>query len=79
MKLSKTQKIAKFFSSKEKFAAMEEESKKWEFVCSSCTAKSNIWEIGGIRYKAKGEPRISVKCPKCGKVAVEKLVKLETQ
>ena len=77
MTLSKMQKLARFFSSKEKFAAMEEESRKWEFECASCTEKSNIWEIGGIRYKAKGEPTVRVKCSNCGTLAGQKLVKSE--
>ena len=75
MQLSKIQKIAKFFSSKEKFIAIQKESKKWAFTCSSCSRKSNIWDIGGIRYKAKGKPRASVRCPYCSKITMEKIVK----
>ncbi|UKN00452.1 hypothetical protein K6119_11990 [Paracrocinitomix mangrovi] len=75
MKLSTSQKVARFFTSKKKFSQMEEESKKWTFTCKSCGKISNIWEIGGIRYKAKGEPKVSIKCPECGEIAMQKITK----
>ena len=71
MKLSTTQKVVKFFVSKVKFKAMEQESKLWCFQCESCQKKTSIWEIGGIRYKAKGNPKIKIKCPNCGKTAMQ--------
>lgn len=77
MHLSRIQKIARFFSSEKKFKAMEEESRRWVFTCSFCNEQSSIWESGGIRYKAKGEPSMGVRCPKCGKVGSQKLKKID--
>ena len=54
-----------FMSAKTK-AAAEADSRRWGFTCSQCGVRSSIWDIGGIRYKAIGEPISLVKCPKCG-------------
>jgi transcription elongation factor Elf1 len=77
MKLSGVQKIAKFFSSAKKFEAMKAESMQWGFTCSSCNHESNIWAIGGIRYKAKGNPKTRIKCPNCRVAAMQSIVKSE--
>lgn len=73
MNLSRAQKLVKFFSSPKKFKEIEEESRRWIFTCSFCDEESNIWEAGGVRYEAKGEPTIGVRCPKCGKAGRQKL------
>lgn len=73
MKLTRIQKIVKFFSSKEKFAAIEKETKEWKFTCSSCSTTHNFWELGGVRYKAKGEPMVRIKCPNCSETAMQKV------
>jgi hypothetical protein len=36
--------------------SMERESRGWKLVCP-CGCVRSIWEIGGIRWKAAGEPR----------------------
>ena len=72
-KLSLAQKLAKMFSSQSAFEKMKEDSQKWRFTCSNCGKESNIWEIGGIRYKARGKPRTGIKCPHCGKFGLQKL------
>ncbi len=46
-------------------AAIEADSRLWMVRCSCGFARS-VWEIGGIRYKAAGEPRWFRKCPQCG-------------
>lgn len=56
---------------------MEEESRRWMYTCSSCGEESNIWESGGIRYKAKGEPKMGIRCPKCGKVGIQQIKKIK--
>jgi hypothetical protein len=76
MKISITQKIAKFFTSKSMFEKMMNESKQYQFDCA-CGKTSNIWEIGGIRYKAYGKPTTLVKCPHCRKIAMRKIYKAE--
>lgn len=78
MKLSGAQKLVRFFSSKAKFEKIQEESKQWGFNCSACNEKSNIWEVGGVRHHAKGEPTKRIKCPKCGTVAMQKIIKFNS-
>lgn len=46
-------------------ASMEAESRQWMVRCSCGYAKS-IWDWGGIRWKAAGNPRRYLKCPECG-------------
>lgn len=55
----------KFFTSATRFEAIKKESMEWEIICPSCTKTTSIWEIGGVRYKAKGTPKMRIKCPKC--------------
>jgi hypothetical protein len=70
--LISSQKTAKLFSSKEKFDKIKQESKLWVFSCSSCNESSSIWEIGGVRDKAKGKPIMRLRCPKCDTVGMQK-------
>ncbi len=79
MELSRTQKVTKFFSSATKFEAMKQESMLWVITCSSCKESTSIWDLGGIRYKAKGNPKIGVKCPKCGVKGMSPLTKAEAE
>lgn len=65
MTISTTQKMFKFFVSKETFAAMEAESRLWMAQCP-CGHGRSVWEMGGIRYKASGQSRVRAKCPQCG-------------
>lgn len=65
--LSDMQKFIKLFVSKEMFAAMEAESKQWSVKCSNCNYERSIWSMGGIRYKAAGNPRRYRFCRNCGK------------
>ena len=45
--------------------SMEADSRRWLIHCS-CGHEQSIWELGGIRWKATGEPRTFRKCPACG-------------
>jgi predicted RNA-binding Zn-ribbon protein involved in translation (DUF1610 family) len=47
-------------------AAMEAESRAWAIVCQTCGNESNVWDAGGIRYKAAGNPLTLFRCPNCG-------------
>lgn len=58
-----------------KHEAIKKESNQWKFTCEACNKRSSIWEAGGIRYKAKGEPKMRIKCPKCGEKSVCKVTK----
>lgn len=46
-------------------ASMERDSRCWKLVCPCGHARS-VWEVGGIRWKASGEPRKLLRCPSCG-------------
>ena len=74
IKLSRIQKIFRWFTSKALFKKMEEDSRLWVFDCD-CGKTTNIWEIGGIRYKASGNKTSLVKCPRCAKKAMRKIYK----
>lgn len=64
-KLTRTQKL--FMRLMPWFADdMERESKEWKVTCPNCGHERSIWELGGIRWKAKGNPRRRMKCPECG-------------
>jgi transposase-like protein len=45
---------------------MRAESLRWMLQCPHCRFERSIWEIGGIRWKAKGNPRRLMVCPQCG-------------
>lgn len=49
-------------------AGMEAESRQWIVRCDTCGHERSIWEMGGIRWKAVGNPRRWMRCPNCGKV-----------
>ena len=38
-------------------ARAEEESKHWMCECPHCHQKTSLWDMGGIRYKARHDPR----------------------
>lgn len=46
-------------------AALEAESRRWMMRCP-CGHERSVWEAGGIRYKAAGNPRRWLPCPQCG-------------
>ena len=54
-------------TSPELFAAMQRESRLWKALCPHCGADTPLWEMGGVRYKALGEPRKRMRCPSCGR------------
>src|SRR4051812_32450690 len=66
--LSRMSTIQKFFLAvfPAKWAqGMEAESRAWIVKCLSCDHERSIWELGGIRWKAVGTPKIYKECPKC--------------
>lgn len=64
--LSFWQKIFKFIASAEMFKEIEAESKLWMMQCSNCKFERSIWEMGGVRWKAAGSPRVYRLCTNCG-------------
>ena len=65
--MSSSHKILKRFLTRKMYEAVKAGTKKWLLECI-CGYKRDLWELGGIRYKAVGEPKRLIKCPKCGKV-----------
>ncbi len=45
---------------------MESESRAWVARCP-CGHERSIWELGGVRWKASGNPRRLLACASCGK------------
>lgn len=72
--VSTVQRLAKKLLSEKTAAAMEAESREWRLICA-CGHDRSIWEIGGIRYKAAGNPRKLMKCPACGKRTWHRVVR----
>jgi hypothetical protein len=44
---------------------MEKESRSWMVQCSNCKYERSVWEMGGIRWKAAGNPRVYRRCINC--------------
>jgi hypothetical protein len=44
---------------------MEAESRSWMVRCD-CGFERSVWDMGGIRWKARGRSRNYLKCPGCG-------------
>lgn len=63
--LSLWQKIFKMIASEETFRSIEAESRLWTLQCSNCKFERSIWEMGGVRWKAEGSPRVYRACPNC--------------
>lgn len=59
-------------------AAAEAESRAWISTCQHCGAGTSIWDLGGIRYKATGEPTTRAKCAGCGRYSSMTFRKLKS-
>lgn len=46
-------------------AAIEADSRAWKVTCP-CGHTRSVWEAGGIRWLAAGEPRRLKRCEACG-------------
>lgn len=46
--------------------SMERESRQWIATCE-CGCERSVWDLGGIRWKARGSPRRYLSCPRCGR------------
>ena len=56
----------KFILPAKAFAAIKAGTKQWLAECP-CGHKRDVWDSGGVRYKAAGEPKHRRHCPACGK------------
>lgn len=49
-------------------SAMEAESREWLVRCPACGFEPSVWELGGIRYKARGTKKQFRRCTACGQI-----------
>ncbi|MDG2132566.1 MAG: hypothetical protein P8J88_03665 [Phycisphaerales bacterium] len=56
-------------------ASMESESRDWQFECPHCGGRTSVWEIGGLRWKARGRPWRSIHCPACDRRVTARLLR----
>jgi hypothetical protein len=67
------QKLLRLFTSSATFSKIEAESRDWFWTCPSCGHEFSVWDKGGIRYKASGNPIRLVRCPSCDRTAMLRL------
>jgi len=65
--MSSTQKFLLAILPKSWAQGMEAESRAWMLKCPCGHAKS-IWDWGGIRWKAAGNPKKYLRCTQCGEM-----------
>ncbi len=54
-------------------ADMEAESRTWMVQCPKCGYERSTWDMGGVRWKAAGNPRRYLRCPGCGQASWHKV------
>ena len=62
--MSLIQRCAKLMLPKKWSESLEAESREWMISCP-CGFSRSIWDIGGIRWKAKGERKVLMMCGIC--------------
>ncbi len=58
-------------------ASMEADSRLWMVRCRTCGHERSIWELGGIKWKAKGTSWTIGRCPSCRKLRIHKVDRRE--
>lgn len=48
-------------------AEIEAETRKWWVTCRTCGNSRNLWDVGGVRYKASGTKSSYGNCSTCGR------------
>lgn len=64
--MTRIQRLILFFIPARHRAAAEAESRAWRYTCEACGHARSVWELGGIRWKAAGQPVTRTRCPTCG-------------
>jgi hypothetical protein len=65
--VSRTQQLISRLVPRSWATSMETESRAWIVRCQACGFERSIWDLGGIRWKAKGSKWTWGQCPNCGK------------
>lgn len=55
--------------------AAERDSRLWKTTCTNCGRVSNMWDMGGVRWKAYGSPLTGMRCPDCGRMTMHRISK----
>ena len=63
--MSWAQRLAKTLVSDAWLAKLEAETRLWSVECTTCGNQRNLWDLGGIKYKAYGTSYTIGKCPDC--------------
>ncbi|MBK8780220.1 MAG: hypothetical protein IPO22_00115 [Anaerolineales bacterium] len=63
--LSFWQRFSKAILSEAAFEDMKKSSDSWKVQCPNCKYERSVWEMGGIRWKAAGNPKMLRGCPNC--------------
>lgn len=71
--VSRVQRLFQWLLPRSWSESMEAESRQWLAECPCGQARS-IWELGGIRWKAAGQPRKLLRCPQCSQLTWHKVV-----
>lgn len=58
--------------------SMEKESREWIMKCEECGNETSVWDAGGIRWKASGNPSRKLKCRSCNKFGWHKTYRKES-
>ena len=58
-------------------SSIEEESRLWILRCP-CGHERSVWESGSIRWKAAGNPRQYLRCPRCGQTSWHQMYRRDT-
>jgi hypothetical protein len=45
--------------------SIEKESRAWMMRCEKCGFEQSVWEYGGVRWKAAGNPTRKMMCRHC--------------
>lgn len=64
--MSRTQRLITSLVPRVWAESMERESREWMARCPNCNHARSIWDLGGIRWKAAGNPRRFLTCAECG-------------
>jgi ribosomal protein S27E len=53
--------------------SIEAQSRAWMAKCGTCGEERSIWDHGGIRWGAAGNPRRRLRCSRCARVTWQQL------
>lgn len=60
-------------------ADIEADSRRWVVDCPMCASRHSIWDLGGVRWKAAGEPRRLLRCPACGRTTMMRVRRVTSE